>query len=147
MDASEIKHTLREFEFRDDDFQALRVLVKQVTGIHLSDAKRELVYARLARRLRALNLKSFAAYRKYLKRDGGAELVQLCNAITTNLTAFFREPHHFEFLRKVVLKSFLENPPATRRLRIWSAGCSTGEEPYSIAGTSEFRLPIWIQTS
>jgi chemotaxis protein methyltransferase CheR len=135
MDASEIKHTLREFEFRDDDFQALRVLVKQVTGIHLSDAKRELVYARLARRLRALNLKSFAAYRKYLKRDGGAELVQLCNAITTNLTAFFREPHHFEFLRKVVLKSFLENPPATRRLRIWSAGCSTGEEPYSIAMT------------
>jgi chemotaxis protein methyltransferase CheR len=125
---------LREFAFSEEDFQALRTVVKQVTGINLTDAKRELVYARLARRLRALNLKSFREYRKLLKADGG-ELVQLCNAITTNLTAFFREAHHFEYLRTHVLGPLISNPPANRRLRIWSAGCSTGEEPYSIAMT------------
>ena len=124
---------LREFEFGDEDFQALRKLVRDVTGISLSEQKRELVYGRLARRLRALSLRSFREYRELLSQDGGAELVQFCNAITTNLTAFFREPHHFEHLKKEVLAPLLSKPPAVRRLRIWSAGCSTGEEPYSIA--------------
>jgi chemotaxis protein methyltransferase CheR len=124
---------LREFEFSDDDFQALRRLVREVTGINLSDQKRELVYGRLARRLRALNLRSFRDYRALLSQDDGRELVQLCNAITTNLTAFFREPHHFEHFKKDLLGPLLAKPPASRRLRIWSAGCSTGEEPYSIA--------------
>ncbi len=124
---------LREFEFGDDDFEALRKLVKQITGINLSDQKRELVYGRLARRLRALQLNSFAEYRELLDEDGGQELVQFCNAITTNLTAFFREPHHFDYLREHVLTPLLS--AATRRLRIWSAGCSTGEEPYSLAMT------------
>src|SRR5689334_16197671 len=126
---------LREFEFGDDDFQALRKLVREVTGISLSEQKRELVYGRLARRLRALNLKSFREYRELLSHDGGGELVQFCNAITTNLTAFFREPHHFEHLKNDVLGPLLQKPPAGRRVRIWSAGCSTGEEPYSIAMT------------
>jgi chemotaxis protein methyltransferase CheR len=126
---------LREFEFGDDDFQALRALVREVTGISLSEQKRELVYGRLARRLRALNLKSFREYRELLSHDDGGELVQFCNAITTNLTAFFREPHHFEHLKKDVLGPLLQKPAAGRRLRIWSAGCSTGEEPYSIAMT------------
>ena len=90
---------LREFAFGHEDFEALRTLVKQLTGINLSDQKRELVYGRLARRLRALQLKSFAEYREVLANDGGKEIVELCNAITTNLTAFFREPHHFEYLR------------------------------------------------
>src|SRR5687768_6471312 len=125
---------LREFAFSEEDFQALRNLVKRVTGINLTEAKRELVYARLARRLRVLNLKSFREYRRHLKADG-SELAQLCNAITTNLTAFFREPHHFEYLRTHVLGQMVANPPPSRRLRIWSAGCSTGEEPYSIAMT------------
>jgi len=135
IEGSSFVRRVREFSFAEEDFQALRKLVKAVTGINLSDAKRELVYARLARRLRALNLTSFRDYRKLLKTDGGAELVQLCNAITTNLTAFFREPHHFEYLRTHVLGPMVANPPASRRLRIWSAGCSTGEEPYSIAMT------------
>jgi len=130
-----INEKLREFVFGEEDFHALRTLVKQVTGINLTETKRELVYARLSRRLRALNLRSFRDYRKLLKADGGAELVQLCNAITTNLTAFFREPHHFEYLRTHVLGPMIANPSANRRLRIWSAGCSTGEEPYSIAMT------------
>jgi chemotaxis protein methyltransferase CheR len=124
---------LREFEFGDDDFEALRKLVKQITGINLSDQKRELVYGRLARRLRALQLDSFAEYRELLDEDGGQELVQFCNAITTNLTAFFREPHHFDYLRDHVLTPMLAG--TQRRLRIWSAGCSTGEEPYSLAMT------------
>jgi chemotaxis protein methyltransferase CheR len=124
---------LREFEFGDEDFQALRALVRDVTGISLSEQKRELVYGRLARRLRALNLRSFREYRELLRQDDGGELVQFCNAITTNLTAFFREPHHFEHLKSDVLGPLLQKPSAGRRVRIWSAGCSTGEEPYSIA--------------
>ncbi len=128
----------REFAFSDQDFAALRTLVRSVTGINLSDAKRELVYGRLSRRLRALGLGSFREYRALLERDGEQEMVQFCNAITTNLTAFFREAHHFEFLA-----NHLESLPrtGTRRLRIWSAGCSTGEEAYSIAMTAREALP------
>ncbi|HEY3786320.1 MAG TPA: protein-glutamate O-methyltransferase CheR [Steroidobacteraceae bacterium] len=126
---------LREFTFNDEDFEALRKLVKQITGINLSDQKRELVYGRLARRLRALQLRSFAEYREALAQDGGNEIAQLCNAITTNLTSFFREPHHFEHLREQVLAPLLSSSARTTRLRIWSAGCSTGEEAYSIAMT------------
>jgi len=131
---------LREFEFGTEDFEALRKLVKQITGINLSDQKRELVYGRLARRLRALQLQSFAEYRDVLARDGGQEIAQFCNAITTNLTAFFREPHHFDYLREQVLAP-MANSGAARRLRIWSAGCSTGEEPYSLAMTILEALP------
>jgi chemotaxis protein methyltransferase CheR len=126
---------LREFEFGDEDFQALRKLVREVTGISLSEQKRELVYGRLARRLRALNLRTFREYRQLLAGDIDGELVQFCNAITTNLTAFFREPHHFEHLKSEVLTPLLHRASGTRRVRIWSAGCSTGEEPYSIAMT------------
>jgi chemotaxis protein methyltransferase CheR len=126
---------LREFEFGDEDFQALRKLVREVTGISLSEQKRELVYGRLARRLRALNLRSFREYRQMLAGDVGGELVQFCNAITTNLTAFFREPHHFEHLKNEVLTPLLQKTGGARRMRIWSAGCSTGEEAYSIAMT------------
>ena len=141
LDTTANTRKLREFAFGEDDFQALRTLVKQVTGINITEAKRELVYARLARRLRALNLRSFREYRRLLKADGGAELVQLCNAITTNLTSFFRERHHFAYLRSEVLVPMQKRPPADRRLRIWSAGCSTGEEPYSIAMTVLEAIP------
>lgn len=125
---------LREFAFADEDFEALRRLVKQLTGINLTQQKRELVYGRLSRRLRALGLSSFREYRRLLDGDS-RELVNFCNAITTNLTSFFREAHHFEYLRDHVLLKHAADPYSTRRLRIWSAGCSTGEEPYSIAMT------------
>jgi chemotaxis protein methyltransferase CheR len=124
----------REFAFGDDDFDALRVLVKEHTGIHLSDQKRELVYGRISRRLRALNLATFRDYRTLLTSQGGDELSEFCNAITTNLTSFFRESHHFEALTQR-LQSIAADPRASRRIRIWSAGCSTGEEPYTIAMT------------
>ena len=131
---------LREFTFGEEDFQALRALVKSVTGIHLSEQKRELVYGRLTRRLRALQLRTFAEYRERLNGDV-QELAELCNAITTNLTSFFREPHHFQYLREHVFAPLAANPRGTRRIRIWSAGCSTGEEPYSIAMTVLESLP------
>ena len=131
---------LREFAFHEEDFQALRALVKSLTGIHLTEQKRELVYGRLTRRLRALRLRSFADYRELLSRDE-RELTELCNAITTNLTSFFREPHHFEYLREQWLAPLAAEGCGRRRLRIWSAACSSGEEPYSIAMTVLENLP------
>jgi chemotaxis protein methyltransferase CheR len=92
-----------------------------------------MLYSRLSRRLRALNLKSFSSYYKLLQNDGGEELVHFVNAVTTNLTAFFREPHHFELLEQIILPKLMEKPRDNQRLRIWSAGCASGEEPYSIA--------------
>jgi chemotaxis protein methyltransferase CheR len=124
-----------KLNFGEDDFAALRALVKEHTGIHLTEQKRELVYGRLSRRLRALGLESFRDYRELLERNDGDELVQFCNAITTNLTSFFREAHHFQYLREQLLGPRSADPRSERRLRFWSAGCSTGEEPYSLAMT------------
>jgi len=126
---------VREFAFSDADFEALRKLVKEITGINLTDQKRELVYGRLARRLRALHLRTFAEYRDLLSEDGGEEIRELCNAITTNLTSFFRESHHFDYLRDHVLGPMQSSRGGSRRVRIWSSACSTGEEPYSLAMT------------
>jgi chemotaxis protein methyltransferase CheR len=125
----------REYHLADGEFEEIRQLVRQHTGIALADSKRELVYSRLVRRLRRLRLDSFRAYLDVLEQGESAELEEFTNAITTNLTAFFREPHHFEFLAEHVLPMLEKRNAATRRLRIWSAGCSTGEEPYSIAIT------------
>jgi len=125
----------RSFTFGEEDFAALRELVKTHTGIHLSEQKREMVYGRLSRRLRALGLESFRAYREILERGDRDELTQFCNAITTNLTSFFREGHHFQYLREQLLAPRAAEARGTRRLRFWSAGCSTGEEPYSLAMT------------
>lgn len=130
----------REFRFTDDDFAFIRRLVGEQTGINLSDGKREMVYGRLARRLRERAIGSFAEYCKLLEGDDG-EIMHLVNAITTNLTSFFRENHHFEYLRNTLLPELLELNRHSRRLRIWSAGCSTGEEPYSLAITLKESLP------
>ncbi|HWW78840.1 MAG TPA: protein-glutamate O-methyltransferase CheR [Steroidobacteraceae bacterium] len=132
---------VREFDFGNEDFEALRQLVKRLTGINLSDQKRELVYGRLARRLRVLHLRTFAEYRDLLASDGGREIGEFCNAITTNLTSFFRESHHFEYLREQVLQPMVANRTASHRVRIWSAGCSTGEEAYSLAMTVIESIP------
>lgn len=134
MVTSEIKiMSEREFIFTKYDFDLLRQLVSEHTGISLSDHKQEMLYSRLARRLRALNLDNFASYYHLLQSDSGEELTHFINAVTTNLTAFFREPHHFEILAKIVLPYLLSKRQKTRRLRIWSAGCASGEEVYSIA--------------
>lgn len=126
----------REFIITDRDFENLRKLVNFYTGIHLSSAKRELIYSRLASRLRKNNLTKFSDYCKLLQEDTqGEEITHFRNAITTNLTSFFREPHHFDFFKKTALPEIKAANRDINRLRIWSAGCSTGEEPYSIAIT------------
>jgi chemotaxis protein methyltransferase CheR len=134
----------REFEFTQVDFDSLRMLVRKLTGITLSEAKRELVYGRLSRRLRHLRLGSFADYRQMLSGpDGDAEMVEFTNAVTTNLTAFFREPHHFEYLREKFLGARVSDAHASHRIRIWCAGCSTGEEAWSVAMSVVEAVPDW----
>lgn len=130
----------REFEFSDRDFQTIRQLVTRHTGITLSAAKRDMVYGRLSRRLRALGLRSFADYCRRITQGDAAELVEFTNAITTNLTSFFREPHHFEYLSRTLLPDLVRHK-TTPRMRIWSAGCSTGEEAYSLAMTIQETVP------
>jgi chemotaxis protein methyltransferase CheR len=129
-----IPQSQREFEFSDADFRALAKVAYEHAGITLPDAKRNLVYGRLSRRLRALGLSTFEGYRKYLAEHADEELQQFVNAISTNLTKFFREAHHFEhFVSHVIAPFVAEHPNGGGRLRIWSAGCSTGEEPHTIA--------------
>ncbi len=141
--AAEAPGRVREFQFSDADFCALRDLVKQLTGINLADSKRELVYGRVSRRLRTLGLKRFSDYRQLLEGDDESELVEFCNAMTTNLTAFFRESHHFDYLRDQFLLPRVHDARAPRRIRIWSAACSSGEEPYSLAMTVCEAIPDW----
>lgn len=125
----------REFSFSGADFSRLRELVLENTGIHLTDAKSEMLYSRLARRLRKLGLRDFRDYIARLETKEDAEVDEFINIVTTNLTAFFREPHHFETMGNEVLPELVKGNAASRRIRIWSAGCSSGEEPYSIAIT------------
>jgi chemotaxis protein methyltransferase CheR len=136
-----------EFEFTDGDFDFLSSLVTSHTGIMLGGHKRQLVYGRLTRRLRQLGIASFAQYCRYVERHLDEELGELVNAITTNLTAFFREHYHFEHLAEHALPDRMAKCGSNRRLRLWSAGCSTGEEPYSIAMTLAETLgsdlPAW----
>jgi chemotaxis protein methyltransferase CheR len=122
-----------DYELTDSQFNRIRQLVREHTGIALSDAKRQLVYGRLSRRLRALKLASFGEYIEMLEHDVAAELEEFINAITTNLTSFFREPHHFEYLASDVLPQLVARDSGVRRARIWCCAASTGEEPYSIA--------------
>ena len=112
-------------------------MLHEDAGIALSGSKATLVYSRLAKRLRVLGLESFRDYCAYLTEAGAGagERQQMLAALTTNVTRFFREPHHFEHLKTHVLPSLLNKARAGGRVRIWSAGCSTGPEPYSIALT------------
>ena len=125
---------LREFAFSDVDFRSLAQFAYEQAGIALSDSKRNLVYSRLSRRLRALGLTSFRQYREHLAANV-SELESFINAISTNLTKFFREAHHFDHFRTHVAVPFVQDAHGKvgRRMRVWSAGCSTGEEPYTIA--------------
>ena len=123
----------KEFHFSDKEFKFISKLVGERTGIVLSDAKRQMVYGRLSRRLRQLKLTKFSEYCDMLTDGHEGELIEFTNAITTNLTAFFRENHHFEYLTETVIPQIRRNNAHTKRVRVWSAGCSSGEEPYSIA--------------
>lgn len=123
-----LDHGVREFAFSSADFERVRRLIYGHAGISLSPVKQDMVYSRLARRLRATGKKTFSEYLDMLERGDAQEWERFVNSLTTNLTSFFREPHHFpifaEHLRKI----------GTRRpIRVWCCACSTGEEPYSIA--------------
>jgi chemotaxis protein methyltransferase CheR len=116
------------------DFNFLRDFVLQHCGIALGEQKRQLVQGRLLRRLRALGMKEFSSYCDLLRRDPNSELGELASVISTNVTSFFREVHHYDFLIEKLLPQWLEQKRRQGdRLRIWSAGCSTGEEPYAMA--------------
>ena len=122
--------TVKEFNFTRRDFERVRALIYQRAGISLADSKQEMVYSRLARRLRATGIVSFERYLNDLEAGRlGEEWESFTNALTTNLTSFFREAHHFPLLAEHVLK--LREQPIT----IWCSAASTGEEPYSIAMT------------
>ncbi len=120
----------REFAFSDRDFRRVCALIYARAGIALADSKRDMVYSRLSRRLRTLGLATFQQYLDQLEREGGDEWEAFTNALTTNLTSFFREPHHFEILHRHLQERRQQAP-----LRIWCAAASTGEEPWTLAIT------------
>lgn len=131
-----------EFLFTTDDFTAIARMLYDDAGIALTESKASLVYSRLAKRLRALGIESFHDYcRLVAGAEGVSERQNMLAALTTNVTRFFREPHHFEHLRSRVLPELAQRARARGRVRIWSAGCSTGQEPYSIALTVLEALP------
>lgn len=131
-----------EFPFTLDDFRDIAQLLYADSGIHLQEAKATLVYSRLAKRLRKLGLGSFSDYRALLHGpDGEGERPVLLSALTTNVTRFFREPHHFDALRRQVKQVLAPAARAGGRVRLWSAGCSLGHEPYSIAMSLLAELP------
>jgi chemotaxis protein methyltransferase CheR len=138
---------LRVPSISDQEFALFRDLVMRETGIHLTDAKRALLVGRLTRRLRELRLASFGAYYRRITREGDhAELVRMVDLIATNETHFFREPKQFELLADVLVpawKAAAEENRRPRSLRVWSAACSSGEEPFSVAMTLLHRLPGW----
>lgn len=134
----------REFSFTSLDFDRVRKLIYEYAGISLSPTKQDMVYSRLARRLRETGLKSFGEYLALLERGDRAEWEKFVNSLTTNLTSFFREPHHFPVLAEHLKKLQGRSP-----IKIWCSAASTGEEPYSIAMTvvetfNSFNTPVSI---
>jgi chemotaxis protein methyltransferase CheR len=121
------------WEIGEEEFEFFRGVVHSESGIKLTDMKKALVQARLTKRIRELKLGGFRDYYEYMKSNYSSELTNLINCITTNKTDFFREHKHFDYMRNAVLPEF--EMAGKKKLRIWSAGCSTGEEAYSIAIT------------
>jgi chemotaxis protein methyltransferase CheR len=121
----------RDFEFTDGDFERVRELIYARAGISLSPAKRDMVYSRLARRVRQTGLDNFDAYLDLVESGELEEGEAFTNALTTNLTAFFREPHHFP-----ILADYLRQAARQKPITIWCSAASTGEEPYTIAMTA-----------
>jgi len=131
-----------EFLLTSEDFQHIAEMLYADAGIYLPESKATLVYSRLAKRVRALGLENFRDYCALVAgADGVGERQKMMAALTTNVTHFFREPHHFEHLKKQVLPPLLQEAGRGARVRIWSAGCSSGQEPYSIALTILSLMP------
>lgn len=121
----------REFKYNERNFHFLKEFAKKMTGVTLEDTKQEMVFSRISRLLRKHKIDSFDEYCSKLEVKDSPLLVEFVNAITTHLTYFMREQHHFDFLRETILPNLINND--AQRIRLWSAGCSTGEEAYGIA--------------
>jgi chemotaxis protein methyltransferase CheR len=119
----------------DKDFARLKDFIYTQCGIRITDAKKTMLQTRLHKRLRSLKMASFCRYCDYLFSDQGSEdeLVEMINVVTTNKTDFFREPSHFDYLANSVLPRLTSHGDFNRTIMVWSAGCSTGEEPYTLA--------------
>jgi chemotaxis protein methyltransferase CheR len=131
-----------EFAFTLGDFRAIAAMLHGDAGIALPESKATLVYSRLAKRLRVLGIESFRDYCVLIASEEGAdERVRMLAALTTNVTRFFREPHHFEHLKTSVLPPLIAKAKAGEKVRLWSAACSSGQEPYSMALTLLSILP------
>ena len=131
-----------EFAFTAEDFRHIAQTLHSHAGIALTEGKAALVYSRLAKRLRALGLRSFRDYCALIEGvDGVDERQAMMAALTTNVTRFYREPHHFDDLRDRVMPALAERARAGGRVRLWSAACSNGQEPYSMALTVLSVLP------
>jgi len=134
----------REFVYTREDFDVLRKISNSHSGIIVTDDKFDMFYSRLSKRIRMLGLKNFKEYCVYLDENQDIEFTEFINAITTNLTAFFRENHHFEYVRDIIIPELIKRNHSSKEIKVWSAGCSTGEEPYSIAMTLlENTPPDW----
>lgn len=130
MTRGEVLKEGREFHFTAKDFDRVRKMIYAHAGISLSDSKQELVYSRLSRRLRATGISSFAEYLALLESKDPVEWEAFTNSLTTNLTAFFREPHHFPLLAE-----HLRSIRGNHSINLWCSAASTGEEPYTMAMT------------
>ncbi len=131
-----------EFPMTRRDLQTVASMIYQDAGIFMNESKASLVYSRLAKRIRKLGLKSFKAYCELVSSESGQqERRQMLSLLTTNFTRFYREEHHFDHLRDEVLPQLAARAKAGGRVRIWSAGCSQGQEPYTIALTVLSVLP------
>jgi chemotaxis protein methyltransferase CheR len=139
--------TLRPADPSDAEFALLATLIEREAGIHLTPPKKALLASRLAARLRELRLPSYGAYYRFVGADhasGGGELTRLLDAVCTHETHFFREPHHFELIARDLApgwRAAAREGRRERRVRVWSAGCSSGEEPYTLAMLLRTVLP------
>ena len=131
-----------EFLFTEDDFKKIAQILHSHAGIALAEGKAALVYSRLAKRLRSLGLRSFREYCALIENHQEVDERQaMMAALTTNVTRYFREPHHFDHLRDVVMPALADRARKGGRVRLWSAACSNGQEPYSMAITVLSALP------
>jgi len=131
----------KEFPMADEDFKRLAAIAYDISGIVLGDHKKELVYSRISRRIRKLGLSNFSQYCHHLEYNKATEVNEFVNSITTNLTSFFRESHHFEYLAKEIVPHW-KAQGKTKPIRIWSSACSSGPEPYSIAITLQKNMLV-----
>jgi len=133
---AERREPVREYVLTDKQFAAIATLVRGEAGINLTEAKRDLVFSRLVKRLRRLGIPDFGTYIDLVGSSAGVEeRRELISAITTNVTNFYREPHHFEHLESQVMPELAGRLTKGESVRMWSAGCSDGREPYTIACT------------